>query len=461
MFKKIFLLCFVLLSSVQVFAKQIRLSVDWATFRYDAKQLYVEIYYSFIESELNYKEADNHFLALTWGRLKVFRNDTLYKDFYWKNQNQIHDLQELTVPKSITDQVGFLFDPGDYSCRLILADLNDSENADSVGWKLSLKRPGNNVYCSDIELASSIQPSPQKANSPFYKNTLIVQPNPSLLYDKNTPMLFFYTEVYNLPKAIDEESYVLKYYIVDSNDAIVKDIKPKTTTKKQIVHPSVEIGMLNVGRLSTGTYKLHMELLKPSGELLANKEKKFFIYQPGETLASNQSQNAASDFMMTIFQNKDSTQVENEFEMVYYLLDRNGQKIWSSVHSLSGRRQFLYYFWRRRDPNTSTPQNEFRNEYLKRYSVANRKFRAFKLAGWKTDRGRVYMVYGPPSDVERHPNEPNLYPYEIWYYNQLQNGVLFVFADLEGNNNYRLLHSTLVGEIQDYNYTDILRKGYK
>jgi len=120
----------------------------------------------------------------------------------------------------------------------------------------------------------------------------------------------------------------------------------------------------------------------------------------------------------------------------------------------------MYQFWQIRDPEPSTSINEAREKYYERVDYANKKFRAFTKAGWLTDRGRVYILYGPPSDIERHPSEPNLYPYEIWEFDHLQSGVIFVFADFEGYKNYRLLHSTLDGETKDYYYMDSIKKGY-
>ncbi|MCW8824752.1 MAG: GWxTD domain-containing protein, partial [Ignavibacteriaceae bacterium] len=69
--------------------------------------------------------------------------------------------------------------------------------------------------------------------------------------------------------------------------------------------------------------------------------------------------------------------------------------------------------------------------------------------GWKTDRGRVFLVYGEPSEIDRHPNETDTRPYVIWIYESIEGGVLFVFGDLTGFSDYQLLHSTKRGELRD------------
>ena len=58
-------------------------------------------------------------------------------------------------------------------------------------------------------------------------------------------------------------------------------------------------------------------------------------------------------------------------------------------------------------------------------------------------------MYGEPSEVERYPNQTDTKPYEIWHYNDLEGGVLFIFADLTGFSDYTLINSTKRGEISD------------
>ncbi|MDZ7765279.1 MAG: GWxTD domain-containing protein [Melioribacteraceae bacterium] len=72
--------------------------------------------------------------------------------------------------------------------------------------------------------------------------------------------------------------------------------------------------------------------------------------------------------------------------------------------------------------------------------------------GYKSDMGRIYLSYGDPDRIERFPNESNLKPYEIWHYDNIEGGVLFIFGDLSGFSEYELLHSTKRGEMYDENW---------
>ena len=122
---------------------------------------------------------------------------------------------------------------------------------------------------------------------------------------------------------------------------------------------------------------------------------------------------------------------------------------WDALKSEDAKKKFLFDFWRARDLTPDTPVNEFKREYFERVKKANANFTNIQRKGWKTDRGRVLLIYGEPSEIERYPNQVDTKPYEIWHYNELEGGVIFVFADLTGFSDYTLINSTKRGELSD------------
>jgi len=92
-------------------------------------------------------------------------------------------------------------------------------------------------------------------------------------------------------------------------------------------------------------------------------------------------------------------------------------------------------FWKKRDPTPGTDKNELMDEYYRRIAYSNENFSNFK-EGWKADMGMIYIVFGPPSDIERHPYDRSYKPYEIWYYYHINRQ--FVFVDETGFGDYRL-----------------------
>jgi GWxTD domain-containing protein len=96
------------------------------------------------------------------------------------------------------------------------------------------------------------------------------------------------------------------------------------------------------------------------------------------------------------------------------------------------RDQFIEAFWQRRDPTPDTEENEFKEEHYRRIAYANEHFAA-GIPGWKTDRGRMYIVFGPPDEIESHPSggsyerpmeegggETSTFPFEQWRYRYLE-----------------------------------------
>jgi GWxTD domain-containing protein len=124
---------------------------------------------------------------------------------------------------------------------------------------------------------------------------------------------------------------------------------------------------------------------------------------------------------------------------------------------LEKKQQFLYYFWYRRDRNN--PKDAWLN-YLEMVELVNDRYSTQVSKGYETDRGRIYLQYGPPSVISENYNEPSTYPYEIWHYYKLghnQSDKRFVFyTNNYLANNFELLHSTAIGELKNPRWEVIL-----
>ncbi|RPI02219.1 MAG: GWxTD domain-containing protein [Ignavibacteriae bacterium] len=92
-------------------------------------------------------------------------------------------------------------------------------------------------------------------------------------------------------------------------------------------------------------------------------------------------------------------------------------------------------FWSKHNPEPKAPRNPLMEEYYSRVDYANKNYASF-IDGWKTDRGMVFIRFGPPQNIERHPFESDNKPYEIWYYYS-QNRE-FIFIDDSGFGDYRM-----------------------
>lgn len=99
------------------------------------------------------------------------------------------------------------------------------------------------------------------------------------------------------------------------------------------------------------------------------------------------------------------------------------------------KREMFREFWKKKDPTPGTERNELMEEYYNRVAYANKHFGHY-IDGWKTDMGMVYIIFGPASNIERHPFDIDAKPYEVWTYYDLNRE--FVFIDATGFGDYRL-----------------------
>lgn len=105
-------------------------------------------------------------------------------------------------------------------------------------------------------------------------------------------------------------------------------------------------------------------------------------------------------------------------EEIVYIITPKEKEVFLSLRTSKERDLFIESFWKQRDPTPGTPENEFKREHEKRIAYANCYFgRASKNQGWQTDRGRIYIILGPPSTTESFTQETSgVVPIEIWFY---------------------------------------------
>jgi GWxTD domain-containing protein len=138
---------------------------------------------------------------------------------------------------------------------------------------------------------------------------------------------------------------------------------------------------------------------------------------------------------------------------VAYIITKDEKKAFYALTTDEERENFIENFWRRRDPDPDTEENEYRDQYYERIAYANEHFTS-GIPGWKTDRGRIYITWGKPDEIESHPSggaydrpsyegggSTTTYPFETWFYRHLDNvgdGVEIEFVDPTGSGEYRI-----------------------
>lgn len=144
-------------------------------------------------------------------------------------------------------------------------------------------------------------------------------------------------------------------------------------------------------------------------------------------------------------------------EDVVYIITPEERSVFEKLQTPEERDQFIEQFWRRRDPDPATAVNEYKEEIYRRIAYANEHFHAGK-AGWRTDRGMIYIRFGKPTGIEQHPEGGTYerkmsegggitytHPFEVWFYNHIDgvgDGIEIEFVDTTHTNNYRITTDT-------------------
>lgn len=127
--------------------------------------------------------------------------------------------------------------------------------------------------------------------------------------------------------------------------------------------------------------------------------------------------------------------LDRALQQMEYLMEADSID-WALEQPYEERLAYFKRFWKRMDPNPETEKNELLDEYFRRVNYANEHFSTISNEGWTTDRGRIFIKFGEPDDIERHPFELQTYPYVIWRYYTLRK--VFVFVDRTGFGDYYL-----------------------
>jgi len=140
-------------------------------------------------------------------------------------------------------------------------------------------------------------------------------------------------------------------------------------------------------------------------------------------------------------------------EDVVYIISEEEKKVFKDLQTDEEREKFIEQFWIRRDTDPRTPDNEFKEEHYRRIAYANERFPS-GIPGWKTDRGRIYITFGQPAEIESHPSggsyqreywegggTTSTFPFERWRYRHIDgigDDIEIEFVDKSMSGEYKM-----------------------
>ena len=446
---------FLLLSALVSSAKDINLEIAFSQFLDANDNPYLEIYFSLNGNSVDYTEAgDGKFVGGIEVTLSL-QDDSLIvgADRFRLLSPPMSDTAAVT--DAFIHQSRISVPQGTYTLNLDISDVNDEDENYRLQQEVEVNFDLDDISSSEIIFLEGYKQS--ETNGIFSKSGYDLIP----LVSSGTPYypevlneLSFYTEFYQTEKMLGEdEPFVLKYYIRDLvKQKDLNEYAAFARRKAGAVTPL--LASFNIADLRSGNYELAIELLNKEGEIVYTQKK--FFYRKNNLPQMNLATLGDSVMMESFVNNLGG--LDSIFLFIKYLYpistdsERKIQKELLAERKLEKMKKYFYGFWVRVDQEN--PQRAWQI-YHSKVKVANDNYETRIRPGYMSDRGRVFLVYGQPSRVDNRRMEPQLPPYEIWQYDNIntpyavkQNNRIFIFAEFQpSTNDYQLFHSTAIGEL--------------
>jgi GWxTD domain-containing protein len=337
---------------------------------------------------------------------------------------------------------------GNYQMEISVKDMNSGDALPVEAMTVEVNYPDNTPAISDILLFDSYS----KAVKPndCTKSGFDFLPRVYPFYGANENKLNFYAEIYNSDKLYDEGKFLVNYYIetVESSNRMQNYFFNKRFDVKKV---DVLLNTIDISELPSGNYYLVVEMHDRSNELICSKS--WFFQRSNPNVAFEMEDLAGVNVANTFVGN--ITEIDTLRKYIRYLdpicseMERDYSSNLVRTDDMKTMQQFLFNFWSKRFP--MNPKQGF-DDYLAAVRRVNMSFSTTAFPGYRSDRGYVFLKYGQPDKIMEVPDEPAALPYEIWHYYEVanQHNKKFVFvAPDRSSNDYQLIHSNMVGEINN------------
>jgi len=432
---------------------------DYAVFRYSENKSTLEVYFSVNQSDLKYNFINNEYNGQANIQVSIFdktANKIVFDDVFGL-VSKVQDTSKAKLKNKLIGQQNFTLPTSDYTLTIIGSDANNKSKSITLTYDLKLSNyDASKTILSEIQMASNYSKSTDN-QSIFYKNGLEVTPNPESLFGMSMNTVCYYFEVYSLKKEFTSDNiYVVTTVIDSSNNTIaIENIKPE----KSRADAFFEVGKIEVDSLPSGKFLLKVKILDSTSGFFKETSKIFWVYNKPKNVQTSFDD---KDFLTSEYKTMSQDNIDAEYDYSLYIRSASETEEYAKLKSLDEKRKFMYSFWKKRKVNQLSPVNDYKRDYFKRIADANKSFKQGFMDGWKTDKGRIYIVYGTPSDMEDHPNEADSKAYVIWSYDNIQNmqgKAICVFAEDEiGGGIFHLVHSTIRGEFSDSDWKTKIKK---
>ncbi|MDR1792962.1 MAG: GWxTD domain-containing protein [Bacteroidales bacterium] len=453
-------------------AQNLRVNVNYLLFDYQNDTAYIELQFLFGSEGLIFAlNNEEKYQATTHVDVTFLSNEKTaiekqfsfssaeYEDTLTHSGRSFYDLRRILLPY------------GKYTMKVQIKDINNV-HAEPLSFEKEIvaQFAQDKIYLSDIQPVAMLSRSQEKSR--FVKNGYDYTPYFSDFYPQNINIMLFMVEIYRSKQCIADSVFKIVTFLstVNGDQAIDKRFLKEKIVANDDFYPIYQ--SFAIDSLPSGNYRLNIQIKDLRDSLYASKERFFQRSNPSvepqvpvlqiDSLPYDTLKRYL-DYIAVIANSEEQMQISNFTSKDYQaILD------------------FFEIFWRRRNPQN--PWQEW-GKYYTMVQQVNATYTTLTFPGFRTDRGRYYLKYGPPNDIEyqqgqgrgnaydnpyghdyRNPHE-KIYdnPYEIWWYNEFpatnQTNIYFIFADVDMvTKDFKMVHSNANGERADYIWKAILEE---
>jgi GWxTD domain-containing protein len=361
-------------------------------------------------------------------RFSVTVRDTAGTELLAQSWLQTVPVRLLAVARgSAVEHFSFAARPGRYTVGVAVTD--------SATGRVSRQRVEFEAYsgapeASDLLLATSARQAAGPTDAPsageIRKGALLLQASGRPVLTPQQARLSYYLELYRQ----GPETMMVSVRVQAAQGA---QLLATPGERIPLAAGGVTMGTIDLAGLPPGEYRL---------DVVAAGAKDTVVRGAAFRMAGFETEAALAEAAPTrdVFAGMSEAQLDTLYLPLVYLMTSEEQGAYTGL-TLDGKRRWLRMFWEKRDPTAGTPRNEAQEDFYARIAEANRRFReggAAQIPGWRTDRGRIFIKYGPPDEVLNRPQAGNTRPYEVWKHTRGR-ALKYVFLDQTLFGNYVLI----------------------
>lgn len=433
-------------------AKKLQAFMSYSTFNSPTDGPYIETYLTIVGSSAVFVQNTNGKFQGTVEITLIFSQGDVVKQFKKINLLSPEVADTNNIGFAFIDQQRFLLPNGEYTVDIQIKDINDKADPFKASETILIAYPRETVSVSGIELVESYT----KTENPgvLTKSGYDLVPYILNYYPENVQKMTYYAEVYNTDQVFGAESkYLLSTYIETYETAALYGdmVRVKKETAKQV---NVAFGEFDLTLLPTGNYNLVIEVRDQTNKLISFN--KMFFQRDHPSMAAPMTDLSNVSVENTFLNRINNGDTLSDYIQSLYPISSETERQYArniiKRAEIKSMQQYFYNFWVTR--NSANPEGKWL-VYKMEVDKVNAAYGTKIKRGYESDRGRVYLQYGPPNSMIQSLNEPSAYPYEIWHYYNIGNmkNKRFVFYNPDMvTNDFALIHSDVPGELFDYKW---------